>query len=76
MKVRLNSYYNRDELMIHELYIDEILKAHIHPLSETPEDAILERGLINGNHIIQYMKLAHEAGLKGEPLQLYYTNEP
>ena len=75
MKVRLNHTENRDGEVNHQLYIEDKLVETIYSLSETPEDAIIGRDLIDGDDILHYMQLAYEAGKKGENFEVSYTKE-
>ena len=38
----------------------------VRPLCECPEDAVIGRGLVSCNRIIDLMKLAYQAGKNGE----------
>ncbi len=48
----------------------------ISDLSESPEDAIIGRGLIDGNHLLDIFLLGYECGSKGLPLisNIKYNN--
>ena len=57
----------------HELEINGQNVQSIYSLSEVPEDAIIGRSLIDGNDLIRYIKMGHEAGRKGEPLEIFHV---
>lgn len=74
MNIRLNEFKNRHGEVSQNLYIDNKNVESIYSLSESPEDAIIGRSLIDGNDIIHYMTLAYDAGKKGESFIVSYTN--
>jgi hypothetical protein len=69
MKVIIEISHNGDGAEKNKMIIED-KSIYIYPLYECPEDATLERDMISGQEIFGYMKLAHEAGLKGEKLEL------
>lgn len=59
----------------HTLYINGEDSYRIHSLSECPEDAIIGRDLVDGNDIISCMKIAYEAGKRGEDVDIIYSKD-
>ena len=60
--------YNYGEGGFHDLFVDDKEIASVQNLCECPEDATIDRDLINGRQIIDFIKLGYEAGKKGEEL--------
>lgn len=52
------------------LVVDGQEREHVRPLWECPEDAVIGRDLISCGTIASLMKEAHEAGARGEPLEI------
>ena len=50
--------------------IDGKPRLSVGPLSECPEDAIIGRDLIDCCQVSRFMAEAHEAGKRGEPLNI------
>ena len=76
MKIKLNQ--SNDEqygTLIHQLFINDKEVEFIQALHDCPEDASIERDLISGRKIIEYMLMAYEAGKNGENLDLQFGNE-
>jgi hypothetical protein len=70
MKVKL-TVTERDYNVRHVLDINQgKRKFYIHDLCECPEDAIIGRDLIDGQDLIDVMKMAYEAGKNGELLEI------
>ena len=61
---------NWQDCLIEELWIDNSLVCDVYPLTESPEDAIIERDLVSPSQIVGWMKLAYEAGKSGEDFNL------
>lgn len=61
-----NEDYMADEMSVYDKDDHCVGSEHVGPLCECPEDAIIGRDLISCNTIIEYMKLAYEAGKNGE----------
>ena len=61
---------NKDEndLPRHQLMINGEEDVFIQDLSDCPEDAHIGRDLIDGNDIIEFIKMGYEAGKAGEEL--------
>jgi|WetSurMetagenome_2_1015567.scaffolds.fasta_scaffold12484_6 hypothetical protein len=68
MKITLN--VTKAYHQCHEVLIDGLPLVEIYDLNESPEDAIIGRGLVDGDDIIRFMKLAYEAGKKQEEFQV------
>ena len=68
MKVLVTTSEDENGCACESLFIDDKKRESIFPLCESPEDAIIGRSLISCSQIASYMKLAHEAGRKGEEL--------
>ena len=58
-----------------EMLIDGKRGPSVGPLCECPEDAIIGRSLISCTEISEYMKMAHEAGNRGEPFDVEIIEE-
>lgn len=57
-----------DEMVVYDNEDNRIGREYVRPLCECPEDAIIGRDLISCGTIINYMKMAYEAGKNGEEL--------
>lgn len=68
MKIVLKVSKDENESACHRVEVDGKQVASIFPLCECPEDATIERSLIGGKKIIRFMKMAFEAGRRGEDL--------
>lgn len=74
MKVRIES--EEDDcgyLYYQELSIDGRRVLSVGNLDECPEDATLSRSLVSCDDVLRFMKIAHEAGLRGEPLDIEHV---
>lgn len=69
MKVTVITSEDRDGLSHHRLVIDGEDKIRVSPLSECPEDAIIERDLVSCYDIVDFMKIAYEATKSGETIE-------
>lgn len=71
MKIKIKRVLDETDLERQEMTITEAdgkkCKVLIGPLSESPEDAIIGRGLIACTEIAEYMEMAYEVGKSGEP---------
>lgn len=56
-----------DEMRVYDNEGKHIDSEYVGPLCECPEDAIIGRDLISCDTIINYMRMAYEAGVNGEP---------
>ena len=70
LKLEIREDNNYGEGGSHELFIGEKSIARVQNLCDCPEDATIYRDLINGNDIIEFIKLGYEAGKKGEQLKV------
>ena len=70
MKLELAEQETDGCLEMQQLFINGKLRESVSPLCECPEDAIIGRGLISCDDIIDYMKMAYEAGKAGETLDI------
>ena len=71
MKVKIVKYEDDyDHLITEGMFIDGKSSLSVGPLSECPEDAIIGRDLVSCSDVYRYMKMALEAGKKGEELEL------
>lgn len=75
MKVKLYVGTNCDDYRTEEMYVydnedKQVGSEYVYPLHECPEDACIERDLLSCSTIIDYMKLAYEAGKNGEELTI------
>jgi len=68
MKIIIKESTDSNDCAIERMLIDGKEVANVYPLCECPEDAIIERDLIGCHDIAKFMKLAHDAGMKGEEL--------
>lgn len=69
MKVLIKTYEDDyDMIMHHKLFIDGEEKLTIGRCE--PEDAIIGRDLVDAHDIVKFMNLAHEAGKKGEKIEV------
>ena len=59
----------------HEVFVDEKSIAGVHNLYECPEDAIIGRDLLDGNHVIEFIKLGYNAAKRGEELEVIITTK-
>lgn len=75
MKIRLNTEKDSNGSPIHTLFINDSEAEYIRDLSECPEDAHIGRDLIDGNDIIEYIKMGYEAAKLGDALEVEYTQE-
>lgn len=57
------------------MYIDDKYVVGVASLSECPEDAIIGRSLISCSDICEYMKLAYDAGCRGEEFAVMWEIE-
>lgn len=64
-----------DKTKTHIVSVDGKEKYSIQSLSECPEDAIIGRDLIDGENIIEAIKLGYEAGKRGEELEISKETE-
>jgi len=66
MKIILKCTTDSNEDIREEMEVDGERSLYAGPLWECPEDAIIGRALISCSDVINYMKMAHAAGLQGE----------
>lgn len=70
MKLHIIETEDKDGLLREAMTIDNKKEIHVFPLCESPEDAIIGRCLISCSEIAEYMKLAFEAGKRGEEFEI------
>ncbi len=75
MKINIYTRTGRDELQRQRMEIDGKVRKHVHPLSECPEDAIIERDLTSCDEIAAFMVEAHAAGARGEAMEVHELPE-
>lgn len=70
----VNLYYGMDDndcaiqaMSVQKDDLTILKELQVNALCECPEDATIERDLVSCNDILEYMKLAYEAGKNGEP---------
>lgn len=73
MKIELKIGKDCNDSPIHDFSIDDKSMYYIRDLSDCPEDAHIGRDLIDGNNLIKVMKMAYEAGKKGEEMEIVYS---
>jgi hypothetical protein len=66
MKIVITIGHNSNDCETQKMTIDGRESLSVYPLSECPEDAILERSLVTCEDVVKFMKQAYEAGEKGE----------
>ena len=67
MKLTITITKDYNDCAIEEMEIDDGGKGlYVSPLSESPEDAIIERDLVGCVDVADYMKRAYDAGKRGE----------
>jgi hypothetical protein len=77
MKVVVYEMLDSEDCKIHTVEADGVQIAHIHRLSEEPEDAIIERSLIGGDRIARFIQMGYDAAKRGEELEiLFKEGEP
>jgi hypothetical protein len=70
MTVRIVESEDRDGLTREEMGIDGKEVLHVYPLCESPEDAIIGRGLVSCSEVAEFMKKAYDAGRRGEEFDI------
>ena len=75
MKIVIKTSENSDGNESNTVVCDGKTIVRIHPLCDCPEDAIIGRDLIDGFQIADFMKLAHEAGKRGEDFEISEEKE-
>ncbi len=66
MKIEIAETETDEGCLKQRLYIEGICVLDVYPLCESPEDAIIGRGLIDCYTISSLMRKAHRAGEQGE----------
>jgi hypothetical protein len=74
MIIEVKIWEDSDCCQHQEMIIDGKESVSVHPLSECPEDAIIERDLVSCTDIVTFMQLAYNAGKNGEEFN-YFTSE-
>lgn len=70
MKITIENSYDYNGALIQEISVDNKYGEVICPLYEYPEDATLERDMINADRIAFYMELAYNAGKNNEEFEV------
>ena len=61
---------SRNECLTERMEIDGKKRLSVFPLCDCPEDAIIERSLVGCRRVVDFMREAHAAGVRGEPLDV------
>ena len=74
MKVKI--VYTQDKWghSVETMYFDGKEKKVVHDLSETPEDAVIGRDLVDCHDLYLYMEKGYQLALAGETLELEYID--
>ena len=73
MRVEVKTSQSKYGYSRNVVLVDDKKIAHIQDLSESPEDAIIGRDLIDGNDIVRYIEMGYAAAKRGEELLTIYT---
>lgn len=77
MKIDIYIDEDYDHAQTEKMVIDDKERLNVYPLTDCPEDAIVERDLVSCQDVAKFMKEAYEAGLRGEDfLVRKITNSP
>ena len=74
MKIEVINGSDSNDYARIEIGVDGRSYVHAHCLCECPEDAMLERDLGFVYDIVPLMRMAHEAGCRGEPLDVIVSS--
>lgn len=66
MEIRVYQSKNWQGCLCEELWIGNKLVCYVYPLTESPEDATIERDLVSPSEIAEWLQQAWEAGKNGE----------
>lgn len=75
MKVQLLTSNNDDGDREDAVIVDGKRLLKITPLYECPEDATLDRNMINGREVIEYIQLGYNAAKRGEDFEILPDGE-
>ena len=75
MLIKIITGQNSDGYEWQEMTIDGKGSISVHPLCESPEDAIIGRSLISCDEIADLMRQAHEDGKAGKPFSVESIEE-
>ena len=74
MKVKIVYTQSKWGYSIETMYFDGKQQKVVHDLSETPEDAIIGRDLVDCHDLYLYMEKGYRLALAGETLELEYID--
>jgi len=74
MKVKIVYTQDKWGYSVETMYFDGKEKKVVHDLSETPEDAVIGRDLVDCHDLYLYMEKGYQLALAGETLELEYID--
>jgi hypothetical protein len=75
MQIEIQKGRNSEDLERQTMIIGGKERLYVGPLSDCPEDAIIERDLVSCVDVANYMKEAYEAGKRGENFSIEVVDE-
>ena len=76
MKILINREFDEYDGERQHMYINDKSAVTVQSLFDCPEDACIGRDLVSCIEIADFMKLAYDAGIRGEPFELLVEDPP